>query len=160
MRRADAQLGHPAAQYGWSAHLGHHHLGRAGPGGGRRRARAAVVHDGGHPAEQGLLVDLADGEAVVPVVDQGQVGPAAGERARGGPARGSPRSPPGRCPRGARMLPKPTYTGGGPASRNASSSAGSGRSSGRIHAPVCTTSSSAGSGQGASTGSAASHGRR
>ena len=43
---------------------------------------------------------------------------------------------------GAGMLPKPTYTGGVPASRNASSSAGSGRSSGRIHAPVCTTSRS------------------
>ena len=56
------------------------------------------------------------------------------------------------------MLPKPTYTGGVPASRNASSSAGSGRSSGRIHAPVCTTSRSAGSCQGARTGSAASHG--
>jgi hypothetical protein len=60
---------------------------------------------------------------------------------------------------GARTLPKPRYTGGVPASRNASSSAGSGRSSGRIHAPVCTTSRSAGSCQGARTGSAASHGR-
>jgi hypothetical protein len=29
----------------------------------------------GHPAEQCLVVDLADGEAVVPVVDQGQVEP-------------------------------------------------------------------------------------
>ena len=67
------------AQYGWSAALGYHHLRRAGPGGRRRRARAAVVHDGGHPAEQRLLVDLADDEAVVPVVDQGQVGPAAGD---------------------------------------------------------------------------------
>ena len=57
------------------------------------------------------------------------------------------------------MLPKPTYTGGVPASRNASSSAGSGRSSGRIHAPVCTTSRSAGSCHGPRTGSAASHGR-
>jgi hypothetical protein len=32
------------------------------------------------------------------------------------------------------MLPKPTYTGGVPASRNATDSAGSGRTSGRIHA--------------------------
>ena len=38
-------------------------------------------------------------------------------------------------------------------------SAESGRSSGRIHAPVCTTSSFAGFCQGASTGSAAIHGR-
>jgi hypothetical protein len=39
-----------------------------------------VVHDGGHPAEQRLLADLADGEAVVAVVDQVQIGPAAGEK--------------------------------------------------------------------------------
>ena len=147
------------AQYGWSAICGHHHLGRAGPGGRRRRARAAVVHDGGHPGEQRLVVDLADGEAVVPVVDQGQVGPAAGDERRGGPARGSPRWPPGRRPPGARTLPKPTYTGGVPASRNAASSAGSGRSSGRIHAPVCTTSRSGDPGHGPRIGSAASHGR-
>jgi hypothetical protein len=37
-----------------------------------------VVHDGGHAGEQCLLVDLADSETVVPLVDQGQVGPAAG----------------------------------------------------------------------------------
>ena len=60
---------------------------------------------------------------------------------------------------GARTLPKPTYTGGVPASRNASSSAGSGRSSGRIHAPVCTTSRSGDPGHGPRIGSAASHGR-
>lgn len=53
------------AQKGWSAGLGYHHLRRAGPGGRRRGARAAVVHDAGHPAEQLLLVDLADPEAVV-----------------------------------------------------------------------------------------------
>jgi hypothetical protein len=29
-----------------------------------------VVHDGSHSAEQRLMVDLADDEAVVPVVDQ------------------------------------------------------------------------------------------
>ena len=56
------------------------------------------------------------------------------------------------------MLPKPTYTGGVPASRNATSSAGSGRSSGRIHAPVCTTSRSGVSCHGPRVGSAASHG--
>ena len=56
------------------------------------------------------------------------------------------------------MLPNPTYTGGVPASRKSSNSAGSGRSSGSSHAPVWTTSSSAGSCHGASVGSAASHG--
>ena len=79
MCRADAQVGHPAGPVRLVHYLGYHHLRRAGPGGRRRRARAAVVHDGGHPAEQCLLVDLADGEAVVPVVDQGQVRPAAGD---------------------------------------------------------------------------------
>jgi hypothetical protein len=76
---ADAQLGHPRGPVRLVRDLRHHHLRRAGPGGRRRGARAAVVHDGGHPAEQRLLVDLADDEAVVPVVDRGQVGPAAGE---------------------------------------------------------------------------------
>jgi hypothetical protein len=42
------------------------------------------------------------------------------------------------------MLPKPAYTDGVSASRNATSSAGSGRSSGRIYGPVCTTSRSGG----------------
>ena len=77
--RADARVGHPAGPVRLVRHLGYHHLRRAGPGGGRRGARAAVVHDGGHPAEQCLLVDLADGEAVVPVVDRGEVGPAASD---------------------------------------------------------------------------------
>ena len=79
MCRADAQVGHPAGPVRLVRHLGHHHLRCAGPGGRRRGARAAVVHDGGHPAEQCLLVDLADDEAVVLVVDQGQVGPAAAD---------------------------------------------------------------------------------
>ncbi len=39
-----------------------------------------MVHDGGYPGEQCLLVDLADEEAVVDVVDRGQPGPAAGEQ--------------------------------------------------------------------------------
>ena len=38
------------------------------------------MHDRGHPAEQFLQVDLADDEAVVAVVDQGQVGPAAAQQ--------------------------------------------------------------------------------
>lgn len=67
------------AQYGWSTIWGTTTWGAAGPGGRRRGARAAVVHDCGHPAEQCLLVDLADGEAVVLVVDQAQVGPASGD---------------------------------------------------------------------------------
>lgn len=46
----------------------HDHLRGARPAGRRRRARAAVVHDGSHPAEQRLLVDVADDEAIVPVV--------------------------------------------------------------------------------------------
>ncbi len=57
------------------------------------------------------------------------------------------------------MLPKPTWTGGSPASRNATNSAGSGRSSGSTHAPVWTTSSPGVSCHGSRTGSVASHGR-
>lgn len=59
--------------------LGYHHLGCTGSGGCGRGARAAVVDDGGDPGEQGLVVDVADGEAVVRVVHQAQVRPAAGD---------------------------------------------------------------------------------
>ncbi|GAA3831730.1 hypothetical protein GCM10022226_61090 [Sphaerisporangium flaviroseum] len=38
-----------------------------------------MVHDGGHPSEQYLLVDPADDEAVVPLVDQRQADPASGD---------------------------------------------------------------------------------
>jgi hypothetical protein len=56
--RTDAQLGHPAGPVRLVGHLGYHHLRRAGPGSRRRGTRAAVVHDGGNPAEQCLLVTL------------------------------------------------------------------------------------------------------
>lgn len=56
------------------------------------------------------------------------------------------------------MLPKSTYTDGVPASRNATSSSGSGRSSGTIQGPVCTMSRSVGSCHGSRVGSVASHG--
>ena len=78
MCRTDTQVGHPARPVRLVRYLGNHHLRRTGPGGRRRGARAAVVHDGGHPAEQCLVVDLAHGEAVVPVVDQSQARPSPG----------------------------------------------------------------------------------
>ncbi len=77
MRRTDTQRGHPARPVRLVRYLGHHHLRRTGHSGRRRRARATVVDDGGHASEQCLQVDLADEEAVVPVVDQGKIGPAA-----------------------------------------------------------------------------------
>jgi hypothetical protein len=76
---ADTQLGHPAAPVRLVHELGHDCLGRAGHGGGRGRTGAAVMHDRGDPGEQRLVVDLTDHEAVVPVVDRGQAGPAASE---------------------------------------------------------------------------------
>jgi len=47
VRRADAELGYAARPMRLVNDLGHHDLRRAGQGGRRRRARAAVVHDGG-----------------------------------------------------------------------------------------------------------------
>jgi hypothetical protein len=76
VRRADAEVRDPARPVRLVAALRDDHLRRSRAGGGRRGARAAVVHHGGAPAEQGLVVDLADDEAVVPVVGQAQVGPA------------------------------------------------------------------------------------
>ena len=74
---ADAQLGDPARPVRLIHRLRHHHLRCAGRGGPRRGARAAVVHDRGHPAEQRVVVDPADDEAVVRLVDDGEVRPAA-----------------------------------------------------------------------------------
>ena len=70
MCHADAQPGHPPGPIGLIHNLRDDHLRRARPCGRRRRARTAVMNDGGNPAEQRLLVDLANKEAVVPVVDQ------------------------------------------------------------------------------------------
>lgn len=52
---------------------------RAGAGGGSCGAGAAVVDDRGDAGEQRLLVDVAGGEAVIPVGVQAGSGPAAGE---------------------------------------------------------------------------------
>ena len=68
---------HPAGPVDLVAPLGHHHLRRAGAGCRGRRARATVMHDGSHPVEQLLLVDLPDDEAVVLVVHRSQARPAA-----------------------------------------------------------------------------------
>jgi len=50
-----------------------------GCGGG---ARTAVMDDGGDPLEEGLLIDLADGQAVGFAVHERQVGPTAGHDRR------------------------------------------------------------------------------
>ena len=88
---SDAQLGDSIAPVRLVPGLGHHHLGRACASRSRRRARAAMVHHGGHVREQCLLVDLADHQAVVvPVGYYRQVRPSTGGcDVRG---RGSPRS--------------------------------------------------------------------
>src|SRR5690242_16872494 len=77
--RADAQVSDPTGPVRLVRHLGYDHLRCARPGGRRRGASTAVVYDGGDPTEQGLLVDLADGEAVIAVVDRHEIGPAAGD---------------------------------------------------------------------------------
>ena len=71
MSSADAEFGDAASPVDLVTPLGHHQLRRAGPGCRGCRARAAVMHDGGRPAEQFPLVDLPDDEAVILVVDQG-----------------------------------------------------------------------------------------
>lgn len=77
---ADAEAGHPGRPVGLIADLGDDNLRRTCLRDGRRGACAAVVHDSRDPREQILMVDLADGEAVVPVVDQAQIGPAAADQ--------------------------------------------------------------------------------
>ena len=59
--------------------LGHQHLRDSCQRGGLRRARAAVVHDGGDAREQRLVVDLADDETALLGVGQREVGPASAE---------------------------------------------------------------------------------
>jgi len=71
-----------------------------------------VVHDGGQPAEPLLLVGLADGEAVVPVVDRCEFGPATGDECAVAVLRlDRVDAHPGDVLRVA-QLPKPTYPGG------------------------------------------------
>jgi hypothetical protein len=126
------------AQHGWPPRLGYHHLRSAGPGGRRRRTRAAVVHDSGHSSKQCLLVDLADGEAVVPVVDQRQVSPAAGDERAAAPRADRLNGDPGD------VLREPAHAAEAHIHRwfvgvQERHQLGSGRSSGRIHAAVRTT---------------------
>jgi len=68
-----------------------------------------VVLDGGHPAKQCLLAGLADGEAVVPVVDWRPGRPAEATNARRPCARIASMATRAMSS-WARMLPKPTYT--------------------------------------------------
>ena len=77
MSSADAEVGYPTGPVDLVAPLGHYHLRRAGAGCRGRRARATVMHDGSHPGEQFLLVDLPDDEAIILVVYRTQARPAA-----------------------------------------------------------------------------------
>jgi hypothetical protein len=86
-----------------------------------------VVYDGGHPAEQCLLVDLADDEAVVRSSITARSAQPRATIARRSCARiASMATRATSVDVSMGMLPKPTYTGGVPASRNATDSAGSG----------------------------------
>ncbi len=130
---ADAQVGYPAGKIWLVRHLGYHHLRRAGPG-GRGRGAAPPWWTTAATRENSACWLTS------PTTKQSS---RSSIRARSAQPRETRARRP--CPRtalmatgarsfGARMLPKPTYTGGVPASRNPTKSAGSGRSSGRIHA--------------------------
>lgn len=79
MRDPNPDLLNPLCPIGLIVALGDDDLGDAGSCGGDRGACAAVVDDGGHSWEEGLLVYLAEGQAVGGVVEEGEVGPAAGD---------------------------------------------------------------------------------
>ncbi len=103
---ADTQVGHPAGPVWLVHHLGyHHHLRR-----------------GGHPAEQCLLVDLADGEAAR------RRGSRPRRRGSCGTAGGRP--PPGPPPSG-----RPPTAGPGPARAARGSAAAGAAAAGRTPAP-------------------------
>ena len=85
MGRTDPELDHPARPVRLVDDLGHDHLRCPGKRGCRRGAGAAVMHDRGDAREQGLVVHVADDEAVIQVVDRSEVRPASAED--GAPAR-------------------------------------------------------------------------
>jgi hypothetical protein len=72
----DARVANAQAPAELVAEHRHRDLRRACPRGGGRRTGSAAVHDGGDPGEKRLLIDVADRDAVRPVVDQLKVSPA------------------------------------------------------------------------------------
>ena len=74
--RPDAKVTNAQAPVELVAEHRHRDLRRACPRGGGRRTGSAVVHDGGDPGEKRLLIDVADRDAVRPVVDQLKISPA------------------------------------------------------------------------------------
>lgn len=75
--RADPEIPDSARPVRLISDLRDDYLRSTRPRGSRRRAGAAVVDDRGHSRKQRLLVDLADDKAVVVVVDERKLGPAA-----------------------------------------------------------------------------------
>ena len=106
--RTDAQVATRPAKYGWSA-MGYTTCGAP--------ARAAVVMVPAPPwcttrppeNQTGLLVDVADEQAVVPVVDRDEIAPTAGEK-RAAALRPNRVHGNWAMSCGARMLPKLKYT--------------------------------------------------
>jgi hypothetical protein len=79
VRRTDAEFADTTGPIGLVGNLGHHHLRRAGACRCRSRSGTAMMHNGGDPGEERLLIDLADSEAVFPIVDPRRIRPALGE---------------------------------------------------------------------------------
>lgn len=137
MSYADIEGGYPAGPIGLVGDLGNHNLRHAGACCRRGCSGPAMVHDGGNPAEQRLLVDLADNKAVIPIVDWREAGPAPSEDHAAALHADRFDGDAGRVFRSLHdHAAEADINRGAPASRKASSSAGSGRVSGRIHAPV------------------------
>jgi hypothetical protein len=70
VRGADPEFADSSGEVVLVVVLGNDDLGCPGPGGRGGGPRAAVVHDGGDPREERLLVDVSDRDAVGFIVGQ------------------------------------------------------------------------------------------
>ena len=70
MRRTDAEFADTAGPIGLVGNLGHRHLRRAGACRPVSRSGTAMMYNGSDPGEERLLINLADSEAVFPIVVQ------------------------------------------------------------------------------------------
>ena len=80
MRGADAKIPYPTCPIRLITDLRNDHLRSARKRRGRRRSRTAVMNHRGDSRKQCVMIDIADDEAIVAIIDQGQLCPSAGQK--------------------------------------------------------------------------------
>ena len=157
--RTDLRARPPGAPSAAGRRSGARHLRCPGKRGCRRGAGAAVMHDRGDAREQGLVVHVADDEAVIQVVDRSEVRPASAEDGAPALCAGSLDHHSAEVGRGPhRHAPEPDVHRRFPRVEERLELGRERAIVGQVHAPVWTMSRSVRSFHGARTGSAANQG--